>query len=128
MGQSKAIIRKVYSRFRKPLADTSQCWPDDFGERLDEVLAAVERLEASVAALRIRFPSDDIVVIEAVGALADTRALYQLYWHSHGRAFNQNRARNADRDAELGGELNRSFDEHEDAYLAAAQAAVEVAL
>lgn len=128
LGRAKATRRKVHAGFRKPLSDVSVFWPDDFGEQLDSLLSAFEALETAVASLRVRFGSDDPIVIEASGALENVNALYQLYWRGHGSAFNQNRDRDPSRDAEVARELIVSYDSHEEAYLAAAQEAGGVAL
>lgn len=128
LGRAKATRRKVHSNFRDPLGDLSVRWPDDFGLQLDHLLAAYEDLESAVASLRIRFDPHDPVVTEASAALDDVNSIYQLYWRSHGRAFNQSRNRDAPQDGSLARALIASYDAHEGAYLDAAQQAVGVNL
>jgi hypothetical protein len=124
LGRAKATRRKVHTNFRRPLGDLSERWPNDFVPELEYLLTAYEDLEAAVAPLRVRFDVSDAVVAEASCAVEDVNSLYQLYWRSHGRAFNQNRNRDASQDAVLARALIASYDAHENAYLAAAQQAV----
>jgi hypothetical protein len=128
LGQTKTKLRECYGSFNGPLADLSERWPEDTGSRLSELQDELEDLEAAVAALRIRFDAEHAVVTEAASALEDTRSILILYVRGPGRAFNQNRARDAEEDGEKAWTLSESYDKHKDAYLSAAQKAAGVNL
>ncbi len=132
LGRTKGTAKDALTAFSRPL-ETGKDWPDNFGAEIGNLETAVEALESALAAIRIRFEQDTSIVEELAGAVAKTRSLISVYFIASradaggGRRRERQDRRDHDDYTEVI-ELSEAFDEHRNAYLAAAQKVVGVAL
>ncbi len=132
LGRLKSVMKDAFTTFTKPL-ETGEGWPDKYGEEISKLERAAEALEAALAGVRIRFKQDSDVVVELDAALAASRSLITVYFLARGDdlAGGNRRERLEQKGREDYSEamqLSVDFDKHRDAFLAAAQKVVGVAL
>ena len=132
LGRMKSVLKDAFTAFSRPL-ETDEVRPEDFGAQIGNLEKGAEALESALAAIRIRFEQDSAVVTELAGAVTTTRSLISVYFLARqsdtGGDRRSGRRDRQDRDDRRGAwELSKAFDQHRDAYLAAAQKVVGVAL
>jgi hypothetical protein len=133
LGHLKSAMKTAFTTFTKPL-ETGDGWEDcDYGGEVSKLEQAGEALEAALAAVRIRFKQDSAVVVELAAALAAARSVITVYFLARNDDLAGGKRR--ERKEEKGGEdysevmqLSVDFDNHRDAYLAAARDVVGVDL
>jgi hypothetical protein len=132
LGRMKSVMKDALSKFGAPL-NTGENWPDDFGEEIGRLERAGEGLEQALAAVRIRFEAGSPVIEELNAALVAARKVtltYVLARHSDetgGHRRKQLDRKDRDDTIEVW-DAGVKFDQHRDAYLAAAQKVVGVKL
>lgn len=132
LGRMKSVMKDALTKFGPPL-NTGEAWPDDFGEQIGMLEKAAEGLELALAAVRIRFEAGSAVIDELNGALVEARKViitYVLARHSDQTGGHRREQLDRKGSDDTIGVMDASveFDQHRDAYLAAAQKVVGVEL
>jgi|GEM_PF-2707485 len=132
LGRMKSVMKDALTKFGPPL-NTGDGWPDDFGEQIEALEKAAEGLELALAAVRIRFEAGSAVIDELNGALEEARKVIITYVlaRQSDRTGGHRREQldRKGRDDSIGVmDASIEFDQHRDAYLAAAQKVVGVEL
>lgn len=132
LGRMKSVMKDALTKFGPPL-NTGEDWPDDFGEVIGRLEKGSEGLEQALAAVRIRFEAGSAVIEELNAALIGARKVIITYVLA--RRSDQtggDRREQLDRhgrDDTIGVmDASVEFDQHRNAYLAAAQKVVGVKL
>lgn len=132
LGRMKGVMKDALTKVG-PSLNTGEDRPDDFGAEIGRLEKGGEGLEMALAAVRIRFAAGSPVIEELNAALIEARKViitYVLAKHSDqagGRRREQLDRRGRDDTIELM-DASVKFDQHRDAYLAAAQEVVGVNL
>ncbi len=132
LGRMKSTMKDVLTKLGPPL-NTGEDWPDDFGNEIGRLETSGEGLELALAAVRIRFKAGSPVIDELNAALVEARKVivtYVLARHSDqtgGHRRDQLDRKGRDDTIEVM-DASVEFDQHRDAYLAAAQKVVGASL
>jgi hypothetical protein len=132
LGRMKSVMKDALTKFGPPL-NTGEDWPDDFGEEIGRLEKGSEGLELALAAVRIRFEAGSPVIEELNAALVEARKVVITYVlarrsdQTGGPRREQLDRRGRDDTIEVM-DASVEFDQHRDAYLAAAQKVVGVEL
>jgi hypothetical protein len=132
LGRMKSVMKDALSKFGPPL-NTGENWPDDFGDEIGRFERSGESLGQALAAVRIRFEVGSPVIEELNAALVAARKVAITYVlarrsdETGGRRREQLDRKGRDDTLEVM-DASVEFDQHRDAFLAAAQKVVGVRL
>jgi hypothetical protein len=132
LGRMKSVMKDALTKLG-PSLNTGEKWPDDFGEEIGKLEKAAEALEQALAAVRVRFEAGSPVIEELDAARVAARKVTIIYVlarrsdQAGGSRREQLDRRGRDDTIEVM-DASVEFDQHRDAYLAAAQKVVGVEL